>query len=70
MLGLGYLHDLRTVGQLIKLLRTDEITGTIFIGLLLEGSKGAKALEQFEDASAEIAATSHVGRGRTRRGQR
>lgn len=70
ILGLGYTRDLRTVPQVIRLLRSGEVTGVTFVGVLLEGSQGAKALAQFEDASAEIAATSLVGQGRPGRGQR
>lgn len=65
LLGLGFAHNLHTVEQVIELLRGGSITGTIFVGVLLEGSKGAPGLKAYETT-----AKSKSGRSRTRRNQR
>ncbi|GMV17121.1 MAG: hypothetical protein AMXMBFR56_53450 [Polyangiaceae bacterium] len=66
--GLGFAHNLHTVEQVIELLRSGSITGTIFIGVLINDS-GAPGVKAYE-GSDEIAARSKSRRSRTRRGQR
>jgi len=69
VLGLGFMHNIHTVEQVIELLQSGSITGTIFIGVLLEGSSGAPGLKAYE-GTEETTAKSKSGRSRTRRGQR
>lgn len=68
-LGLGFARNLHTVDEIIELLRGGSITGTVFVGVLLEGSKGAPGLKQFE-GSEETTAKNKPGRRGSRRGQR
>jgi hypothetical protein len=57
IVGLGYTHDLRSLAQVVELLRSGAVTGTIFVGVVLSGSKVKNALNQIDDAAAEVAAT-------------
>ncbi|MBI3200100.1 MAG: hypothetical protein HYZ29_01075 [Myxococcales bacterium] len=66
-LGLGFARSLHTVEQVIELLRGGSITGTLFVGVLINDS-GAAALKAYE-GSDEIAAKSKPKRGQSRRGQ-
>ncbi len=63
-LGLGFARRLYTVEEVIELLQSGSITGTIFIGVLINDS-GAPGLKQFEGSTAK----SKPKRGRSR-GQR
>lgn len=69
VLGLGFMHNVRTVEEVIELLRGGSITGTVFVGLLLEGSSGAPGLKSFE-GTEETTAKNKPGRRGSRRGQR
>lgn len=68
VLGLGFARNLHTVEQVIELLRGGSITGTIFVGVIINDS-GAPGLKQFE-GSDDIVGKNKPGRGRSRRGQR
>lgn len=67
-LGLGFARNLHTVEQVIELLRGGSISGTIFVGVLINDS-GAAALKAY-DGSDETTGKSKPSRGRSRRGQR
>ena len=69
VLGLGFMHNIHTVEQVIELLQSGSITGTIFIGVLLESSSGAPGLKAYE-GTEETTVKSKRGRSRSRRGQR
>ena len=69
VLGLGFMHNIHTVEQVIELLQSGSLTGTIFIGVLLEGSSGAGGLKAYE-GSEESAAKNKSGRVQSRRRQR
>jgi len=68
LLGLGFARNLHTVEQVIELLQSGSITGTIFVGVLINDS-GAPGLKSYE-GSDESAAKSKSRRGRIGRGQR
>ena len=68
VLGLGFMHNIHTVEQVIELLQSGSITGTIFVGVLINDS-GAPGLKAYE-GSDESAAESKSRWGRSRRGQR
>lgn len=68
-LGLGFMHNIHTVDQVIELLRGGSITGTIFIGVLLEGSNGAAGLKAYE-GTEETGGKNKRRRRRSQRGQR
>lgn len=68
VLRLGFMHNIHTVEQVIELLQSGSITGTIFVGVLTNDS-GAPGLKAYED-SEETVVKNKSGRGRTRRGQR
>jgi hypothetical protein len=68
VLGLGFAHNVRTVEQVIELLRSGSITGTIFVGVMINDS-GAPGLRAYE--GTEVTTTeSKRGRRQARRGQR
>jgi hypothetical protein len=58
VVGLGYTRDLNSTDEIIDLLRSGRLTGTLFVGTVLSGSTAKAALKRFDDAAAEIAATS------------
>ncbi len=66
--GLGFARNLHTVEEVIELLQSGSITGTIFVGVLINDS-GAPGLKQF-DGSEKTAAKNKSGRVQSRRGQR
>jgi hypothetical protein len=68
LLGLGFAHNLHTVEQVIELLRSGSIIGTIFVGVLINDS-GAPGLKAFEGTD-ETGGKRTSKRGRSRRGQR
>lgn len=68
VLGLGFAHNLHTVEQVIELLRSGSITGTIFVGVLINDS-GAPGLKAYEGTD-ETNGKSKPRRRRSRRGQR
>jgi len=67
-LGLGFARNLHSVQDVIELLRSGSITGTIFVGVLINDS-GAPGLKAYE-GTEETTAKSKSGRSRTRRDQR
>lgn len=67
-LGLGFARQLHTVEQVVELLRSGSITGTIFVGVLINDS-GAAALKAYE-GTEETTAKSKPSRGRKKRSQR
>lgn len=66
--GLGFARNLHTVDEVIELLGSGAITGTIFVGVLINDS-GAPGLKAFE-GTEETGGKRTPKRGRTRRGQR
>lgn len=68
IVGLGFARNLRTVEQVIELLRSGSITGAVFIGVLINDS-GAPGLKQFEGCD-ETTGKKKSGRGRSQRRQR
>lgn len=69
LLGLGFARNLHSVEEVIELLRGGSIHGTIFVGVLLENSKGAPGLKAFE-GTEETTAKNKPSRGPSRKGQR
>ena len=68
VLGLGFARNLHTVEEVIELLRSGAITGTIFVGVIINDS-GAAALKAYEGTD-ETGCKSKPSRGRRRWGQR
>lgn len=64
-LGLGFARNLHTVDEIIELLQSGSISGTIFVGVLVNdsGAPGLKAFDGTEDKRTPKP-------GRTRRRQR
>lgn len=67
-LGVGFAHGLSTVEQVIELLRSGLITGTLFVGVLINDS-GAPGLKAYE-GTEETTGKNKPSRGRSRRNQR
>ena len=67
-LGIGFALSIHTVEQVIELLSSGSITGTIFVGVLINDS-GAPGLKAFEGLD-ETVGKSKSRRSRSRRGQR
>lgn len=70
VLGLGFARNLHTVEEVIELLRGGSITGTVFVGVLLEGSKGAPGLKSFEGTEKTGGKNKRRRRRRSQRGHR
>jgi hypothetical protein len=73
IVGLGYTNDLRSLRQVAELLGSGDVTGTVFIGIVLPPAQAKNALKQIDDAAAEIASTvgfEGPGRSRARSRQR
>ena len=68
ILGLGFARNLHTVEEVIELLRGGSITGTIFVGVIINdcGAPGLKAFEGTEATTAK----NKPSRGPSRKGQR
>lgn len=67
-LGLGFARGLHTIEQVIELLQSGSITGTIFVGVLINDS-GAAGLKAYE-GTEETRGKAKRRRRRSQRGQR
>lgn len=64
VVGLGYCSMAKNVRELLKVVSTTKLKPgqMFFVGVVLDHRRRAEALRRLDDASAEIAAQSGVGR--------
>lgn len=64
VVGLGYSMDVRTVAEMVKVVLTLKLMRgqRLFLGVVLDECRRADAVRRLDDAAAEAAALSGVGR--------